>query len=118
MSHESIKPHTASNIASYKKVVNVYIVYDTNLWTFRVGKCFVLGNSLFWAVGSTTNAGPDEFQYSGDGTGFDSRGSFFVSDGKGSVENVIIFCADVSSSVHVDDRKSNILIFGEGPTQG
>ena len=39
-------------------------------------------------------------------------------DGKGSVKNVTIVCADVSSSVHVDDRKSNILIFGKGPTQG
>ena len=33
-------------------------------------------------------------------------------------KNVIIFEVDVSSSVHVDDKKKDILILGEGPTQG
>ena len=32
-------------------------------------------------------------------------------------KNVIIFGADVSSSVHVDNKKKDILILGEGPTQ-
>ena len=30
--------------------------------------------------------------------------------------NVINFGVDTSSSVHVDNKKKNILIFGEGPT--
>ena len=33
-------------------------------------------------------------------------------------KNVIIFGADMSSSVHVDNNNSYILILGEGPTQG
>ena len=33
-------------------------------------------------------------------------------------ENVIIFGADMSSSVHVDNKGKDILILGEGPTQG
>ena len=33
-------------------------------------------------------------------------------------KNVIIFGADMSSSVHVDNKGKNILILGEGPTQG
>ena len=33
-------------------------------------------------------------------------------------KNVIIFGAVVSSSVHVDDKGKDILIFGEGQTQG
>ena len=33
-------------------------------------------------------------------------------------KNVIIFGADMSSSVHVDNKKKDILILGEGPTQG
>ena len=33
-------------------------------------------------------------------------------------KNVIIFGADMSSSVHFDNKKNNILIIGEGPTQG
>ena len=32
--------------------------------------------------------------------------------------NVIIFGADMSSSVHIDDKNKDILILGEGPTQG
>ena len=33
-------------------------------------------------------------------------------------KNVIIFGADMSSSVHIDDKNKDILILGEGPTQG
>ena len=34
-------------------------------------------------------------------------------------KNAIIFGADIiSSSVHIDNKKRNILVFGEGPTQG
>ena len=35
----------------------------------------------------------------------------------GIVKNVIIFGVDMSSSVHVDNKKKDILILGEGPTQ-
>ena len=33
-------------------------------------------------------------------------------------KNVIIFGADMSSSVHIDNKGKDILILGEGPTQG
>ena len=33
-------------------------------------------------------------------------------------KNVIIFGADMSLSVHVDNKGKDILILGEGPTQG
>ena len=33
-------------------------------------------------------------------------------------KKAIIFGADISSSVHVDNKNKDILIFGEGPTQG
>ena len=33
-------------------------------------------------------------------------------------KNVIIFGVDISSSVRVDSKKKDILILGEGPTQG
>ena len=32
--------------------------------------------------------------------------------------NVIIFGADISSSAHMDNKNKDILILGEGPTQG
>ena len=48
--------------------------------------------------------------------GFDGKGAFSVSsDGLG--YNVINFGVDMSSSVHVDNKKKDILILGEGPTQ-
>ena len=33
-------------------------------------------------------------------------------------KNVIIFGADMSSSMHVDNKEKDILILGKGPTQG
>ena len=48
---------------------------------------------------------------------FDRKSSFsFPSGGFG--QNVIIFGVDMSSSVHVDNKKKDILILGKGPTQG
>ena len=32
-------------------------------------------------------------------------------------ENVIVFGADMRSSVHIDNKNKDILILGEGPTQ-
>ena len=31
---------------------------------------------------------------------------------------MVIFAADMSSSVHIDNKENYILILGEGPTQG
>ena len=63
------------------------------------------------------NATIDKYKYSGYGIIFDRRVSFvFLSGGFGC--NVIIFGADMSSSVHVDNNKKDILILGEGRTQG
>ena len=33
-------------------------------------------------------------------------------------KNVVIFGADMSSCVHIDNKNKDILILGEGPTQG
>ena len=33
-------------------------------------------------------------------------------------KNVVIFGANMSSSVHIDNKGKDILILGEGPTQG
>ena len=34
------------------------------------------------------------------------------------LENVLIFGADMSSSIHIDNKKKDILVLGRGPTQG
>ena len=79
---------------------------------------FKSGNSLFGAVKLTKNADPDRCRYSGYGIGFDTRGSFSLSDSSGSGRNDIIVGADMSSSAHVGNKKKNILILDKGPTQG
>ena len=48
--------------------------------------------------------------------GFDRKGKF--SAGNGSDRNCIIFGVDISSSVHVDNKRKDIFILCEGPTQG
>ena len=65
----------------------------------------------------TKNADIDKYGYSGYGIGFDRKSSFSFPGG-GFGQNVIIFGVDMSSSVHVDNKKKDILILGKGPTQG
>ena len=79
-------------------------------WLFNARKY------LFGAVILVKNADIDKYKYSGYGIGFDRDGIFSVGNGFG--KNVITFGVDMSSSVHVDKKKNDILILGEGPTQG
>ena len=72
---------------------------------------------MFGAVTLTQNADIEKYKYSGYGIGFDRKSSFsFPSDGFG--QNVLIFGADMSSSIHIDNKKKDILVIGRGPTQG
>ena len=54
--------------------------------------------------------------YSDYGIEFDRKSSFSFPNG-GFGQNLIIFVVDMSSSAHVDNKKKDILILGEGPTQ-
>ena len=65
----------------------------------------------------TKNADPDKYKYSGYGIGFDSRSAFSLLDGSMG-KTVIIFGVDMSSSVHIDNKGKDVLILGEGLTQG
>ena len=63
-----------------------------------------LRNSLIGAVTLTKNADNNKYKYSGYGIEFDRHGSFsFPGSGFGS--NVINFGVDMTSSVHVDNKK-------------
>ena len=144
ISNESIKPTTSSNNSLYqrlsyndtkikvqftgsclkqpkftfihKKVVNIYINYELGAASSHssdptIKKC------LFRAVTLTKNADIEKYKYSGYVIGFDRRSSFLFSSG-GFGQNVLIFGADMSSSIHTDNKKKDILILGRGPTQG
>ena len=65
----------------------------------------------------TKNPDLDKYKYSGYSIGCDSCLEFLLTDGRVG-KNVIIFGADMRSSVHIDNKKKEILILGEGTTQG
>ena len=69
-----------------------------------------LENCLFGAVSLTKNADIVNYKYSGYGIGFDRHGEFsFGSRGFG--RNAIIFGIDLSSSVHVNNKKIIIFLY-------
>ena len=87
---------------NHGKTVNIYIVYEINK-KFLICSYPILENLLFSVAKLTKNAVIDKHKYSEYGIGFD--------------RNCVIFAANMSSSVHVDNEKNNILILGEDPTQ-
>ena len=94
--------------------VNIYIVYQTTPDTKTSN--ITLENCLFGAIKLTKNVDVGKYKYSGNGTGFDSRGSFSHPSG-GNGTNVI-FGADLSSSVHANKKVNNILVLGKAFIQG
>ena len=64
----------------------------------------------------TKNADPDKYVYSGYGIGFNLCWEFSLTDG--SVDkNIIIFGVDMSSSVHIGNKRKNVLLLVKGPTK-
>ena len=103
-------------MSTHKKVVNIYIVYELKPSSSKF-RDPTIKNCLFGAVPLTKNADIDKYRYSGYGIGFDRKRSFsFLGGGFG--QNVIIFGADMNSSIHIDNKGKDILILGLGPTQG
>ena len=72
---------------------------------------------FFGAVKLTKNADPDKYKYRGYGIGIDSRSYSSLPDGSMG-RNVIIFGADMSSTVYIDKKGKDILILGDGPARG
>ena len=104
---------------NHGKIVNIYIVHVL-ISTLNYNRDITLENcfiTLSGAVKLTKNVDIDKYKFSGYGIGFDGKGTFLFPDG-GFAQNVITFGVDMSSSVHVDNQKKDILIPGEGPTQG
>ena len=62
---------------------------------------------FFGAVNLTKHPNIDECKYSGYGIGFDRKEFFLLSNGIG--RNVITFGVDVSSSLHVHNKKKDVL---------
>ena len=129
ISNESIKPPTTSNYIlnprlnyyatktrvqftgsclkqpnhtfTHEKIVNIYIVYELGGSTSHTSDP-TIRNCLFSAVTLTKNADIKKYKYSGYDIGFDGRSSCSFLSG-GFSQNVLIFGADMSSSIHVDN---------------
>ena len=101
---------------TYKKAVNIYIVYELGASNSNVNDP-TIKNCLFGAVTLTKNADIEKYKYSGYGTGFDRRSSFLFPSG-GFGQNVLIAGVDMSTSTHIGNKKKDILVLGKGPTQG
>ena len=109
--HYFIKSNTCIPI----KLINLYISYALGLPLKKLLTSFLLVNCLFGSVKLTNNADPDKYKYTD--TRFDSRSEFLFTD-ESYRKNVIIFGADMSLSVHVDNKRKDILLLGKGLTQG
>ena len=101
---------------TYGKVVNIYTVYELLASNSHVNDP-TLKTCLFGAVTLTKNADIDKYGYSDYGIGFDRRTSFSFPGG-GLGQNVLIFGVDMSFPGHIDNKKKDILVLGNGPTQG
>ena len=90
---------------NHGKTVNIYIFYDlkSNHNIFNP----TLQNCLFGAVKVTKNNEVDKYKYSGYGIGFNSK-EIFIQPRGGIGQNVIICDADMSSSVHANNKTKNI----------
>ena len=71
---------------------------------------------MFGTVKLTKNTDIDKYRYSGYGIGFDRKGTSCFSSSEFCC-NVTICGVEMSSSVHVDNKKKYILIIGESSTQ-
>ena len=92
--------------------MNIYIVYRLNP---SITSDITLENCLFGAVKLTKILKIST--YSGYGAAFASKESF-SHPSRGCGKNVIIFGADLSSSVHANNRAKNMLVLGKDFIQG
>ena len=106
----------SDHIFTNKKVVNIYIVYELAASSSHDSDP-TIKNCLFGAVTVTKNADIEKYKYSGYDIGFDRRSSFSFT-GVAFGQNVLIFGADMSTSIHVENKKKYILVLGRGRTQG
>ena len=108
-----------------KNVVNIYIVYKLDPLASTRDKSFTIQNALFEAMQITKNATDNsKNNYKGYRICFDERSEFGLTITEGGhahttdARNVLIFGADMSSSVHTTNRANRIYLMGTGLTQG
>ena len=106
-------------------VINIYCVYQMNPIAPTRDTSYTTQNALFGAMQITKDStNNSKNNYKGYGLCFDERSNFshtITQDGiqhTSNGKNVLIFGADLSSSIHATNRANHIYCFGEGRTQG
>ena len=94
----------------------MFIIYEFDTWSRDLNSDFTLKDSLLGGVKLAKNSDPDKYVYSGYGIGFDSHSEFSLSNSFMS-KNIITFGFYMSSSVHIDNKRKDVLILGIGPSQ-
>ena len=92
-----------NNVSIPKNTINLCLSYELGPELKYLNTDFTLDNCLFESVKLTRNPDPDKYNYTGYGIGFYSRSEFLFTDGSYG-KLVIIFGADMSSSVYVDNK--------------
>ena len=98
------------------RIVNVYIVYNLDVWPRSPTNNVKVENCLFGASNVVKNSDKEIHVYSGCGTTFDSAGSWSFDNAF--ARNGVIFGVSNSLLSHADDRKNNFLVLGENPIVG
>ena len=91
-------------------LTNLFTVYELDRWSQDLNADFTLKDYLFGAV-KFKNSDPDKYSYSGYRIGFDPC-SLFSAPNFNWGKNIFIFRVDIYN------KKKDILILGEDPTQG
>ena len=89
------------NISIPKNVKNPYISYKVNPRLKNLNTNFTVNNCLFESLRRMKNVDLDKYKYSGYSIAFDSSSKFLFTDERLG-KNVIIFGADISSSLYID----------------
>ena len=107
-----LKQKYATFTPPYSKTL---FVYKWNTWSQDLNSDFTLKDYLFGGVKLGKNVDPDKYIYSGYDIGSNLYSESSLPDG--SVGKNIIFGVDMSSALHIDNKKKDILILHKGPTQ-
>ena len=112
-------------IPKNNNVINIYCVHEIQPISSSRNTSFTVQNALFGAMQITKDATDNsKNNYKGYGICFDERSQFGHTIIEGSFthttngRNVLIFGADMSSSVHATNRANHVYLMGDGLTQG
>ena len=116
--------HFQQNHVINTNVINTYCVYKLDPIASSRDTTFTIQNALFGAMQITKNADNSKNNYKGYGICFDERSEFghIITEGgfahTADARNVLMFGADMSFSVHANNRANTIDVMGTGLTQG